>query len=85
MSTPVGRPRPPRLKFRKFESLGDAFDQHGRLLATVPSYAPAMQKKDDPGAFADALTGVYATDPRHGATLKYVIHSDALDAHDHDP
>ena len=31
--------------------------------------------KDDPDAFADALTGVYATDPNYGTTLKYVIHT----------
>lgn len=60
-------------KFRKFDSLTEAFDLHGKLLATNPVYAPAMEKKDDPDAFADALTGVYATDPLYGATLKYVI------------
>ena len=60
-------------KFRKFASLAEAFDLHGRLLATNRVYAPAMAKKDDPDAFADALTGVYATDPQYGTTLKYVI------------
>ena len=60
-------------KFRKFDSLTQAFDLHGRLLATSPVYAGAMQKADDPDAFADALTGVYATDPKYGTTLKYVI------------
>ncbi len=34
-----------------------------------------MAVKDDPDAFADALTGVYATDPNYGTTLKYVIHT----------
>lgn len=60
-------------KFRKFTSITEAFDQHGKLLATNPVYAPAMEKKNDPDAFSDALTGVYATDPLYGATLKYVI------------
>lgn len=60
-------------KFRKFASLSEAFDVHGRLLATSPAYAPAMKRADDPEAFADALTGVYATDPGYGTTLKYVI------------
>jgi hypothetical protein len=60
-------------KFRKFASVSEAFDLHGRLLATSPLYAPAMKKADDPDAFADALTGVYATDPNYGTTLKYVI------------
>lgn len=60
-------------KFRKFASIAEAFDLHGRLLATNPRYAPAMEKKDDPDAFSDALTGVYATDPQYGTVLKYVI------------
>lgn len=61
--------------FRKFDTLTDAFDQHGRLLATGNPYKKAMTLKDDVDAFADALTGVYATDPNCGTTLKYVIHT----------
>ena len=72
-------------KFRKFESITEAFDLHGRLLATAPVYKPAMAKKDDPEAFADALTGVYATDPSYGTTLKYVIKTYNFDIHDKPP
>ena len=68
--------------FRKFESLAEAFEQHGRLLATGNPYKKAMLLKDDPDAFADALTGVYATDPNYGTTLKYVIHNYNLVEHD---
>lgn len=71
-----------RAKFRKFASLGEAFDLHGRLLATAPVYRPAMKNKDDPEAFADALTGVYATDPAYGTTLKYVIKTYGFTLHD---
>jgi len=60
-------------KFRAFPSIADAFDEHGRLLATSPSYSVAMQQKQNPDAFADALTGVYATDPDYGVKLKWVI------------
>ena len=60
-------------KFRKFDSLAEAFDLHGRLLATNKVYAPAMALSADPDAFADALTGVYATDPKYGYTLKWVM------------
>ena len=67
----VTKPQP----FRKFDSLADAFDAHGKLLATGNPYKKAMAVKDDPDAFADALTGVYATDPNYGTTLKYVIHT----------
>jgi hypothetical protein len=62
-------------KFRKFDSLTQAFDLHGKLLATAQPYKPAMQVADNPDAFADALTGVYATDPQYGLTLKWVIHN----------
>ena len=64
-------------KFRKFASLDDAFSHHGRLLATSPYYRTAMSHKDDPVAFANALTGVYATDPGYGGKLVKLI--DQLD------
>ncbi len=72
-------------KFRRFGSLSEAFDLHGKLLATAPAYKSAMQKKDDPDAFADALTGVYATDPQYGTTLKYVIHTYGFSIQDKTP
>jgi len=37
-----------------------------------------MKLADDPEAFADALTGVYATDPEYGMTLKWVMRSYGL-------
>ena len=60
-------------RFRKFETLTEAFDQHGKLLATAPVYKVAMAQVQSTDAFADALTGVYATDPQYGFTLKWVI------------
>lgn len=60
-------------RFRKFADLGEAFDRHGALLATGAPYVPAMRLVADPLAFADALTGVYATDPNYGTTLKWVM------------
>jgi hypothetical protein len=65
--------------FRKFDSLEQAFDLHGQLLATNTVYARAMQQARDPDAFADALTGVYATDPQYGFTLKWVMHNYGFD------
>ena len=62
-------------KFRRFETIAEAFDLHGKLLATNRVYAPAMALAADPDAFADALTGVYATDPKYGFTLKWVMRS----------
>jgi hypothetical protein len=69
-------------KFRVFESIPQAFDEHGRLLATAPAYSEAMKQKQTPEAFADALTGVYATDPNYGYTLKWVMQNYNLSQYD---
>jgi flagellum-specific peptidoglycan hydrolase FlgJ len=69
-------------KFRVFDSLTQAFDEHGRLLATAPVYKEAMKQAGNPEAFADALTGVYATDPNYGTTLKWVIQNYGLSQYD---
>jgi flagellum-specific peptidoglycan hydrolase FlgJ len=60
-------------RFAKFSSLTEAFDAHARLLATSPLYAGARQHEADPIAFANALTGIYATDPMYGAKLSSLI------------
>ncbi|MBE7216941.1 MAG: glucosaminidase domain-containing protein [Caulobacteraceae bacterium] len=57
-------------KFRKFGSLDEAFDAHGKLLAQGPAFALARTHLDDPDAYADALTHHYATDSQYGSTLK---------------
>jgi hypothetical protein len=67
------------VNFRAFPSVTEAFDEHGRLLATNPVYAPAMQQTQDPEAFAAALTGVYATDPDYGSKLKWIIENYKLE------
>jgi hypothetical protein len=69
-------------RFRKFASLNEAFDQHGKLLATASPYAHARTLSDDPDAFADALTGVYATDPNYGTLLKSLMKSQDLYQYD---
>lgn len=62
-------------KFAKFDSLADSFDAHARLLAFGKPYAEARQHENDPAAFADSLTGVYATDPKYGTKLKSLMSS----------
>ena len=55
--------------FRVYHSLGESIDDHGKLLATSQYYKQSMAQRQDPNAFAAALTGVYATDPGYGAKL----------------
>jgi hypothetical protein len=69
-------------KFRVFDSLAQAFDEHGRLLATSSNYTEAMKLTQDPNGFADALTGVYATDPEYGMKLKWVMQNYNLTMYD---
>ena len=69
-------------RFREFDSLTQAFDEHGRLLATSSHYKDAMLQKDNPEAFANALTGVYATDPNYGFTLNWVMQNYGLSEYD---
>lgn len=66
------------LGFRVFASLAEAFDEHGKLLATSRYYKNARSKLPDADAFADALTGVYATDPHYGQVLKATMRSQNL-------
>ncbi|WP_333986133.1 glycoside hydrolase family 73 protein [Burkholderia orbicola] len=60
-------------RFADYDSLADAFSAHARLLANGKPYANARAHRDDPFAFADALTGVYATDPKYGSKLKRIM------------
>lgn len=60
-------------RFADYDSLADAFSAHARLLANGKPYANARAHRDDPFAFADALTGVYATDPKYGSKLKQIM------------
>ena len=55
--------------FRRYNSVAESIDDHGRLLATSGYYTRAMAERQNPNAFAAALTGVYATDPNYGTKL----------------
>lgn len=68
--------------FRVFPSIADAFDAHAELLATAGCYAHARSLLPDVEAFANALTGVYATDPHYGQELCAIINGDGLARYD---
>ena len=55
--------------FRVYHSVAESIADHSRLLATGESYKRAMANRQAPDAFANDLTGVYATDPNYGASL----------------
>lgn len=66
--------------FRKFASLEEAFDVHGRLLgsgnpyhAMVTTYLASPKAIADINRLANALTGVYAMAQNYGATLISVM------------
>ena len=67
-----------RAAFRAFASLDEAFASHARLLATAAAYARARSVRSDPDRFADALTGVYATDPQYGQKLRSIMRTNDL-------
>ena len=73
--------------FAKFASLADAFDHHGELLATSHYYAPAREaistglSVENVDAYANALTGVYATSPTYGAALVGIMQANGLYAY----
>ncbi|MBO6890420.1 MAG: glucosaminidase domain-containing protein [Roseibium sp.] len=65
-------------KFQAFPDLDAAFIRHGRLLGTSKYYTKARQFTHDADKFADALTGIYATDPKYGSKLKSIMKSNDL-------
>ncbi len=68
--------------FRAFANDAEAFDAHGKLLATAGVYAHARAALPDPFAFAAALVGTYATDPKYGALLGEIILDSNLTQYD---
>ena len=60
-------------KFAKYEYLMEAFNEHAKLLSKGGAYKKARENENDPMAFADALTGTYATDPNYGEKLKRIM------------
>jgi flagellum-specific peptidoglycan hydrolase FlgJ len=55
--------------FRVYHNVAESIADHAELLATSGYYQRAMADRTVPDAFANDLTGVYATDPEYGANL----------------
>jgi lysozyme len=56
-------------QFRAYHNVSESIADHAELLATSGYYTRAMADRAVPDAFANDLTGVYATDPEYGANL----------------
>ncbi len=56
-------------QFRAYDDIAQSIEDHGKLLATSGYYTAAMAVRQTPDTFAQALTGVYATDPSYGTNL----------------
>jgi hypothetical protein len=59
--------------FRAYHNFAESIEDHGELLATSGHYTLAMANRGNPDAFANALTGVYATNPRYGQDLIQIM------------
>jgi flagellum-specific peptidoglycan hydrolase FlgJ len=55
--------------FRVYSSVAQSIGDHTLLLATGSSYKQAMADRRSPDAFANDLTGIYATEPSYGSSL----------------
>ena len=55
--------------FRVYHNVAESVADHAELLATSGYYQRAMADRAVPDAFANDLTGVYATDPDYGSTI----------------
>lgn len=69
--------------FRCYGSMAECFADHARVICNRTSggkriYAKALASPDDPIAFANALTGVYATDPLYGSKLVSIMRDRGL-------
>ena len=56
-------------QFRVYNNVAESIADHANLLATSGYYGGAMASRQAPNSFAQALAGVYATDPNYGNTL----------------
>jgi flagellum-specific peptidoglycan hydrolase FlgJ len=55
--------------FKVYNNVAESITDHSQLLATGESYQHAMADRHSPDAFANDLTGIYATNPDYGSNL----------------
>lgn len=74
-----GHRRTKMAAFRAYHDVGEALDDHARILANSRHYAKARAVAEDTARYAMALQGTYATDPRYAKKLGSMIERYALD------
>jgi len=75
-----------RRPFNAYATLGDAFEDHGRLLTQGHPYAAVWSahcQDAAPFQFITAFAPIYATDHNYAATLTEVINAHNLTQYDH--
>lgn len=71
--------------FRAYGGLTEAFDDHGRLLASAPVYAPAMaawKASRDVRRFVPLMAQHYATDPHYAGLILSIIDTNHMTQYD---
>lgn len=71
-----------RAPFRKFKDMGEAFEEHAKLVGTAPIYAKARAKLPDRDAYIDAMGAIYATAKDYAKLLKQIIASNGFAVYD---
>ena len=71
-----------RAQFRTFETVTEAVEHHGRLLAKDPRYSKAMSQNHDWQAFLIELAPSYASDPEYVNHVSRIIRKYSLDRWD---
>ncbi|HKK14255.1 MAG TPA: flagellar assembly peptidoglycan hydrolase FlgJ [Gammaproteobacteria bacterium] len=62
--------------FRTYPSVADSFADYARFLQGNPRYRQALERGDDPAAFARALQDAgYATDPDYARKIRNILNS----------
>ena len=83
--TRAGRSYYTTAKFAKYASIKDAFDEHGKLIATLQCYAVPMhiwEISHDIDRFVTALSPIYATSHGYAALIMNIIHTSDLTQYD---
>lgn len=68
-------------RFRKFDSIADAFVHHARLLCSGP-YKVALKYRADWRKFLQRIAPIYATDPKYFQKIESIICQYKLADHD---